>query len=151
MLVMARSKATRQSPEYRRNGANLHRVIASTLRCVAIFLSENDHNDASLIKRSPRSPTLPRDDAEWAWDGVHITGDCHVASLLAMTAKRKKIEFEFKLLLLAHRFAAVTKSSSICQIRVTDKAYFCAENRRKQSREVVDLISQMASKRVAIG
>ena len=64
--------------------------MASTVRCVAIFLSENDHIDTSLIKRSPRLLSLPRDDAVRPWDGVHLVGDGHVALLLAMTAKRKK-------------------------------------------------------------
>ena len=69
----------------------LHCVMASTVRCVAIFLSENDPIDTSLLKRSPRSLALPRDDAVRAWDGVHIIGDCHVALLLAMTARGKII------------------------------------------------------------
>ena len=47
---------------------------------VAIFLSENDHDNISLIKRSTRSLTLPRDDAVWTWIAVHPAGDCHVAS-----------------------------------------------------------------------
>ncbi len=42
---------------------------------VAIFLSENHHDNISPIKRSPRSLSLPRDDAVQTWTAVHPIGD----------------------------------------------------------------------------